>query len=313
VAVLFPSLHCLRGVRGCLLVSALCCGWPAAAENMDLPAIVTILDGDATVISGADRLGAALGLRLSAGTIIETAQHAALMRIELRDGAAIDLGPDTRAMLMPYGARERDNIAPALYLLQGWAKVSTPPSATVIGLLSPALATRGIDNVEVAYAGGNETWLFVETGTTELTERPADLSPLRLTLEQGAFYARLGSENGSVSRRPSKAMLEHLPRAFRDTLPLRAAVYRGRDVQAKTLSAATYAQLQAWLSAEPALRRDFPQRFGKCLLDPEFRSALVANIAAHPEWSTVLTSVELAARQKSPRAPKAGGTAARIH
>jgi len=50
----------------------------------------------------------------------------------------------------------------------------------------------------------------------------------------------------------------------------------------------TYAALQHWLAAEPAVRRDLPLQFADLLQDRSFKDSVVARITQHPEWEQVL-------------------------
>ena len=62
----------------------------------------------------------------------------------------------------------------------------------------------------------------------------------------------------------------------------------GREVKAKRLGVASYAQIQPWIDAEPALRKSNMARWKVLARNPEIRQALLANLAAHPEWEIVL-------------------------
>ena len=248
---------------------------------------VSLLDGEATALSGAARVGVSEGMRLGAATIVETGQKTALLRIDDPGSAAVDLGPATRAMLWPPGFAARGTRAPAVYLLQGWAKISTAADSALPALVSPALELRRLTGVAVVCVEQGETMLFVESGHAQLIERGNGQDGAALSLGAGDFYARSGAERGQVMPRPSTALLRRLPPAYRDTLPARAVSARG-STQARPLAAPSYAELQPWLAAEPALRRAFPQRFALRAREPEFRRALVVHLATHPEWRGVL-------------------------
>ena len=49
-----------------------------------------------------------------------------------------------------------------------------------------------------------------------------------------------------------------------------------------------YAELREWLTAEPALRKDFPQRFAARAREAPFREAMLARIGEHHEWERLL-------------------------
>jgi len=67
----------------------------------------------------------------------------------------------------------------------------------------------------------------------------------------------------------------------------------------RALPKPTYAELEPWLTAEPALRRRFPKRFGARAAEPEFRKALIAHLSSHREWQPVLFPPEINAKVQS--------------
>jgi hypothetical protein len=268
-----------------LLLAAAAATWPARAA--DGPALITIVEGAALVIEGARSLQAVPGLRLGAATIIETAATAQLLRVEFNDGSVLDLGPDTKAMVLPPGLAGASARAPAFYLLQGWAKHGSAGAAKPGGLLSYAAEGMQATGTIVSRVTGDELQLFVETGNLQLLERRIK-PPSTLGLKAGEFYARDGADKGRVSPRPAAGFLPSVPRAFRDTIPSRAAALKGQRVEARAAPAPGYAALKGWLSAEPVIRREFPRRFVALARDAAFRDGLVKNLAAHPEWEPIL-------------------------
>ena len=82
------------------------------AHAAEPQAVLTLLEGDATVVIGSRAYAAATGAHLGTGAIVETDAKATLLRLEWPSGAVLDLGPATRVMLR----------LPQVYLLQGWAK-----------------------------------------------------------------------------------------------------------------------------------------------------------------------------------------------
>ena len=134
---------------------------------------------------------------------------------------------------------------------------------------------------------GDDAMLFVESGRVQLLERKLKGGP-PLGVKGGEQYTRSGPEKGSIAPRPTAAFLQGLPRSFRDTLPPLAAHFKGKSVEPKPAPMPTYAALKPWLTAEPAIRREFPRRFVTLAHDPAFREALVKNLASHPEWEPIL-------------------------
>ena len=274
-----------RRVGGGLLAA---CAWVVLpAQAADSPALVTIVEGAALLIDGARSLQAVPGLRLGAATIIETAPNATLLRVEFSDGSVLDLGPDTKAMVLPPGLAGSGPRAPAFYLLQGWAKHGSAGATKPGGLLSFAAEGMQATGTTVSRAGGEGLQLFVESGNLQLLERRIK-APNTLNLKAGEFYAREGADKGQVSPRPAAGFLPGVPRAFRDTIPLRAAALKGKRADPQPAPMPGYAALKPWLSAEPVIRREFPRRFAALAKDAGFRDGLVKNLAAHPEWEPIL-------------------------
>lgn len=277
-AILGGDLQWRSGLLGLVLALAL----PACAA----PARITIVDGSAVVIDGARRFSATEGLLLGDRALIETGPAAVLLRVEWPDGSAADFGPATRAMVSPGPVGPGSPRPPAFYLLQGWAKHSAAAAPPAVGLQTPTLRVELGQGAVLAFEAATEGFLFVESGSATATARgAAGASPAALAA--GAVYLR--AAGGWVAQgRATPAQLQRVPPGLRTTLPLRAARFAGKPVVAAPLPPPTYADLQAWLSAERALRGDFPRRFSALAADPAFRKGLGEHLAAHPEWAAVL-------------------------
>lgn len=278
------------------------------------PALVTILDGAAVVLRGSTRLQLAEGVRLAPQDIVETTAEARLLRIEFPDGMALSLGPATRLWIEPRLAGEGRRSARS-YLLRGWVKLNAAPAAPAgrpAGALiaSPVadLLTTGASLVasvqEAAGAPPGPTLqVFAESGELSLQERQGGQALGGVQrLRSGEFLGRSAAGKSAVSARPPAEFIAQVPRAFLDTLPARAALFQQREVAAKPLGEPSYADVSAWLTAEPALRRPAMPRWRPLLRTPAFRQALVANLAAHPEWEPVLFPEKFA-----PKPAAAGG------
>jgi hypothetical protein len=250
-------------------------------------AVVTIAEGRATVLDGARRWRVAPGLALTAGTIVETAADARLLRIEWPNGEYVNLGPDTRAMLVPPGFARRDRGAPVLYLLQGWAKYGSPAAADAQGMVTRLFEVAPFKGVIVARVDAQGGWLFVQTGMAPLVERQIRPSASH-ELPAGASYNRAESTAGAVAARASSGELRQVPQVFRDTLPLRYAQSASAAPQVEALPAPTYAELRPWLVAETAVRAGFTRRFRPLLSDRAFRRDLDAQLSQHTEWRPIL-------------------------
>ena len=253
------------------------------ARGADLPARLTLVDGRATIHLGSRPVRAAVGLPLPAGTLVDTDAQCQLLRVEWPDGSALDLGGSTRLMLSPPPLTGLP--AGSFYLLQGFAKFSA--AAPGHGWATPLLAAAPAAGVAVLSvdAGSGETLMFAESGAWRLTQRSGSI---RDALPAGAALRLSAGRNAEHLPRPPADWLPRLPRAFRDTLPLRLAQVAGREATAEALPPLPYAELQPWLTAEPALRREFPHRFAQRLSEGEFRAAVRAHLRQHPEWTALL-------------------------
>jgi hypothetical protein len=291
--LLHSTLSSRNGIWAVLLQglgAVLCLLAANPAQAVESTALLTIVEGPATVIEGAHSLTAVAGMKLGAATLIDTGPGTNLLRVEFSDGSTLDIGPDTHLMLMPPGLAGSGPRAPAFYLMQGWAKHSSAAraeGASGAGELAPQLELLQVAGVMVGRVSGDEAMLFVESGRAQLIERKLKGSA-PLGLKAGELYSRSGSDRGTVVPRPTAAFLQGLPRSFRDTLPPLAEKFKGKSVEPKGFSVPSYAALKPWLTAEPAIRREFPRRFAALAKDASFREALVKNLSSHPEWEPVL-------------------------
>jgi hypothetical protein len=285
-----PLCHWLRTVTILLLGLVLAAGAARAS------ALLTIVEGEATLIDGSRSLVAVEGLRLGDETIVRTGPGTRLLRIEWPDGTAADLGPDTQAMVMPGGFGRRGGKVPAVYLLRGWLKLSGS-AATAITPRTEAATDKG---ALVMLAGADEAWTFAESGAASVTERTARPA-VTLALKPGEVYQRSGNGKGAVAPRPSPEQMQRVPRGFRDTLPLRSKVFEGRSIAARQAPPPAYADVRDWLVAEQPLRRGFTRRFADRARDSAFRAGLVEHLAAHPEWEPVLFPERFVKPASAPR------------
>jgi len=261
-----------------MLGMALAVAAPAAAQGV----LLTLVDGDAVVIDGARRGAAAPGLRIAPATIVETGAKTTLLRLEWPDKSVIDLGPSTRVMVLPPGFKPRSGRPAAIYLLQGWIKVAGNGTSPAGGVLAPALEVLPFSGAAVVFANKRDGYVFAESGPVEVADRASGGA------QRGLPPGGLWSADGTVAARPPADWPPKVPRAFRDTIPMRAALFKDRVVNASALPPPTYVDLADWLAAEPSLRRDFPRRFAALAQDAAFRRALQGRLSAHPEWAPVL-------------------------
>lgn len=277
----------LTGLAGwvalCLVLVAPATGAIAASADP----LVTLVEGPATLLDGRRLLAAGAGLPVAARAIVETGPDSRLLRIEWANGQALNLGPDTRVMVGPAGFAARGQAAPAVYLLQGWAKLASPPGTPAPGLVLPQLQVRPFQGVAVARVAADRSWVFVQAGSAEVLDR-GTRGAEPVALRAGALIERAGPEPAVRHERASSAQLSDVPRSFRDTLPLRHAAAAALKPEPTELPPPRYEQLQPWMTAERALRQGFVPRFAPLLRDRAFRRGVDANLKAHPEWRPIL-------------------------
>ncbi len=268
---------------------------PLIAAAADPLPTLTLLEGPAGLVRGVTRYTLAEGVRMQSGDIIEVGDKA-LAEIEFPDGAAISLGAGTRVLTvsMPRGTAA----AAEYYLTQGALKVSGVSKAARFRIATPALILQPVEGVSVMIVRGDEGSVFVESGAARLTAGPATLN-----LKSGEFFDRRSGQKGTVAPRPSQAFIAAMPKAFFDPLPSRMARYKEREVQPRRGDDVSYAEVETWLKAPPAIRRPLVTRFEPRASDPKFRAGLEANLRFHPEWDPILypekyESTETAAEAK---------------
>jgi hypothetical protein len=246
--------------------------------------LVTILEGEALVYRGNGRLQAAEGVRLAPGDIVHTAPGT-FMQVELVGDAVAQLGPQTRVMLAPVAARLPER---SLYLLDGWLKLTRPAGAGY-ELRSPMAELPASDSVVVLHAAPQELSLFVERGEAKLVERGAGSADAPVALKSTQVYRRKPGVPGIVNP-PGvmAAMVKDMPTGYRDTLPLRGQRWKDKPVPPRPAPDFAYADVEAWLKGDAALRKPLVRQWRAKARDAAFRSALIANLPAHPEWDPIL-------------------------
>jgi hypothetical protein len=270
------AVACLATALGCL-----------AAE---LPAAVTLLEGQAAVLRGTSRYALAEGVRLQSGDIVEVADKS-LAQIEFVDGLILSLGPGARfyAAALVVRAAKSGGIS-ELYLMRGWTKFANAKSAAPFRLSTPVFGLAAAETVGVAQIGDAEGAIFVETGEVRVAEgfvKAVPSSPIRV--RGGEFYSRKHDQRGTIQPRPAGPFVGAMPRGYMDNLPARGAKWKDREVQPRALGELAYGDVEMWLKAPPEIRRAVMRAFiPKANQDLAFRSALIANLRAHPEWDPIL-------------------------
>jgi hypothetical protein len=270
----------LRGIF--LLLAALGAAGGAVAA-VDVAGTVTILEGEALITRAASRLRAAEGVRLQVGDIVETGDGT-FMQAELVDQTVLQMGPKARIMV---GGPVRLKAERTLYALSGWFKLSNARkdgNVRTFEFRSPLIEIGLLPGVVVMQLKTNEATLFAERGDLKLVERPGGAA---VGVRQGQTYRRTAGARGTLGGTPA-AFVAEMPKAFRDSLPLRADKYREREVQPRAAPDFAYADVEPWLKAETPFRRQFIERWRSKARESAFRSALIANLSSHPEWDPVL-------------------------
>ncbi len=266
--------------RSLLPALLLACGLASAAPRAPL---VTILEGDATLLRDGTRFALAEGVRLQAGDLLATGPQTRLLRVEFAGDLSVALGPDSRAMLTP---NLGDDMHSGVYLLNGWVKLAAP-SGTTGELRSPAADTDTTAGTLIFSLQPDGAQAFAETGPSQVRPRAAGAGVQ--SLKSGEMLA-LGPKGVRpvLSKGAAPAFVGAMPRMFMDSLPLRAAAFQTREVAPRRLGAMSYEDAQPWIDAEPTLRTVFAKRWRGLAADAEFRRGLVAGLKSHPEWRPIL-------------------------
>jgi len=274
--------------------AAVCLTVPAIAAGAEAPAVVTLVEGPATLLRTAGRFALAEGVRVQGGDIVEVPDKG-LVQIEFADGTRLSLGSQSRfhvAVLAGAGASGRVAKSAAisdLYLLQGWSKFALAPSAAPLRLTTPLFGLGTAEAVVVLQVQSAEASLFVERGGLRLTEGFVKATPTSpVAVGAGQFYARRADQKGVLQPRPAPGFIAGMPGHYRDNLPERLARFKDRDVSPRRLGDLTYQDVEPWLKGPPELRRPMMQRLRARAQDPEFRKAVIENMRFHPEWDRIL-------------------------
>jgi hypothetical protein len=269
------------GLRPFLLaLLATCALASAAAPRMPL---VTMLDGDATLLRDGARFALAEGVRLQAGDLLVTGAQTRLLRVEFPGGPGMAFGPDSRAMLTPNLGD--DSLRAGVYLLSGWVKLAAPAGVTG-AIRSPVADTDTTGGTLILAVRGDAGQAFAESGPSRVQARAPDIAAQ--VLKSGEMLTLpAGGARPVLAKGASPAFVQALPRAFMDSLPSRAAAFPV-DVAPHRLGDMSYADAQPWIDAEAPLRQAFAARWRRLAADPQFRSGLVAGLKTHPEWTPIL-------------------------
>ena len=285
-----------------LATIAMLLGEPSTAAG-ETVGVVTILEGDAIAIRGLSEFALAEGVRIQSNDLVETGKST-FLRVEFSDGAIVDLGPATRAQLNRPSLRKNDR--PTLYLLTGLLKITAGKlgGGAKASVASPQFDAVGLDGDSVEQVQSGASAVFAEDGPVHVLDRRRG-TPVPLQLKSGDFVVLRSEEAPKVSGRPAHEFVAALPRQFEDSLPSRIGRFKGREVPAKLAGAFTYAQVEAWLDAEPMIRRRFVYEWAVKANDEAFREHLEARLGRHPEWERVLYPERFEPKPTAPAAAPA--------
>jgi len=271
-----------------VLVVSLSLLLPPAVAAQDGALTLTLLEGQATLLRGTRGYVPAEGVRLRDADILHTGKNG-FVQLEFDDGAALELGAETRVLTSLPGWRGQPPAIGPQYQIAGWIKLSVPSrkGGTPYRVNTPHLDLLVGAGVGVLQIGAAEASLFMESGEGAVLE-PTGRAVARTTVPSGRFYVRKAGQRGVVVERPTKAFLESMPRVFRDTLPLRLAKFKGRDVSPRPGPDFSYADVADWLKSDPAVRRALVPLWRPKADDPDFRAGLVANMRFHWEWDPIV-------------------------
>ncbi len=262
-----------------------------AAQRMPL---VTMLDGDATLLRDGARFALAEGVRLQAGDLLVTGAQTRLLRVEFPGGPSLAFGPDSRAMLTPHLGDDSQHAG--VYLLSGWVKLAAP--ANVAGAIRSPVAdieTTGGTLILVVHADAAQA--FAESGPSRVQPRAPDAAAQPLKSGEMLTLTTDGARP-VLARGAAPSFVQAMPRAFMDSLPSRTAAFPA-DVAPRRLGDMSYVDAQPWIDAEPPLRQAFAASWRRLAVDAQFRAGLVRGLKSHPEWTPILFPSSHAARAAS--------------
>ena len=224
---------------------------PAMAAAAEPRAVLTITDGPLHVLRGALKFDAAEGLALADDDIVRTTAATRVARIEFADGRALDLGPATQVLLLSErGAQAQGWGGATAVLLAGWAKLSAGDAASRL-VLPHAVVSGDARGVLLAHSAADGAALaFAESRGLALVPRGS--GGAEVSLREGESWSR-DAASAAVRVSARLAGLREVPRALADTLPRRAALWRGSAADATDGAPIDAAELAPWSRAEPQL------------------------------------------------------------
>ena len=262
--------------------------FPLAAAAHEDVGMLTLLEGQASLLRGAHGYLPVEAIKLKHADILQTGGKA-FLQLEFDDGGVVELGPDTRLLVDIPGWRGQPPVVGPHFLLEGWVKLTVPKraNAPAYRLNTPhfdVLIGTGVIVMQMAAAEGS---VFVESGDAAMLE-PTGRNVTEVRVGTGRYYARRAGQKSAVAERPSAAFVNGMPPPFRDTLPARLAKLKTRQAAPKPGPEFSYEDVAGWLKADREVRRVLVPQWRSKALDPDFRAGLVNNLRHHPEWDPIL-------------------------
>jgi len=268
---------------------------------------LTLVEGSVELIRGATLYTATQGARLGDGDILSI-DPKGQAQIEFQDGAILNLSQGARAMLTNIAPGERGHAEIAV--LSGWAKFTQKKSGkgTQYRYLTPRVEINAGEATAVLNAGDGSTDIYVESGALRFSEiGRKGVQGIARDAKGGEFITRRGEQPATLGSRLSAEFVKNMPRHFRDDLPVLLERFKNRRSEPKREHEVTYAEVEAWLKAGSAIRRNFVKRFEVRSKDSEFRRKLIENLREHPEWDKVLFPGKYAPKEPSnPKSAQSG-------
>lgn len=252
---------------------------------------ITLAEGALRLLRGPSVMLAGEGVQIQPGDILETDDRG-ISVVEFADGLLLGLGPRTRLYLADVSPRlRRDESGQPIILLAGWCKLQAGKQAPADGyrVLAAALGVSTGDARLLAHAAEQRASLFLESGAGRLLEPDEQGKTTKTgTLAAGQFASRVAAQRTSLQPRPDAAFLAGMPKGFRDALPARPDRLKANPKAPKFDHDVRYDEVKDWLQMPQSWRGELVRRFTVRLRDADFRKALAANLAHHPEWQPIL-------------------------
>jgi len=262
----------------------ICASTPAFGQTVG---VLTVAEGGVALVRGTATYTAGPGVAVQYGDMLAS-DPKGQAQVEFDDGAILNLSRGARALLLNSQAAGGE---PGAALQSGWVKFTRAKAAKgkPYRYIAPLarLSTSGATGVLRIAADSSE--LFLESGAARFVELSrSGLPGSGRDVKGGEFVVRKDGQPLAASPRPSADFIKAMPGYFRDDLPAFLPRVKNRGAEPRREHEATYAEVESWLKAAGPIRRTLLERFRSRAKDPQFRTKLIENLAAHPEWDPVL-------------------------